>query len=93
MNPAQDPIVKAIGIAIESYGREGDNQFNSAGFGRAIYALSGCMGALDGRVVRTLLKDRPDIVVLSGGSHFRWIPPAPSPAPRKVNVWEHLRCR
>lgn len=49
----------------------GDQTFNLAGLSGALTTIAGITGALDGRSLRALLVGRPDVDVLSGGSHYR----------------------
>ena len=46
--------------------------FNAAGFGLELRKVANLKSdTVDGRIVKVILCGRPDVSVLSGGSHFR----------------------
>lgn len=58
--------------AVDRFGDEGEkNVFNGACFSQAMIDITGVKVTTDGRVVRALLTGRPDIEIMSGGSHYK----------------------
>ncbi len=64
-----DLIRLAIERAVSGFG--GDRKiFNAAGFSTELAAIARMSNSLDGEYVRAILCGRPDVEVLSGGSHY-----------------------
>lgn len=71
----KDGVAEAMKIAVKDFNGSGkaEDIFNAAGFSSAMMKLAGIRGALDGHVVRAMLKGRNDVEALSGG-YYQYIP-------------------
>ena len=72
----------AMELAAESFGGS-DGAFTGAGFSAAIMSAAGLSGAVDGRLVRAILRGRSDVRDCGGG-HYQIVRATTPPAPADV---------